>query len=212
MSQVEMPAAGLFKRLAVGVAVIAGAMIVAACTSNLPDPPKIVPLAHGYLIGAGDGLRVFVWQNSDLTTDTTVRPDGMISLPLIHDIRAAGKTPTQLAQDIGRRLKKYVTEPVVTVMVNTFVGLYSEQIRVVGEAVKPEAIPYRKGMTVLDAMIAVGGLTQFADGDRATLVRTVGGVQRSYRLHLDELLRDGHILANVPLAPGDVITIPQTYF
>ena len=212
MSQVGVRAAGLFKRLAVRVVVIACTMIVAACTSNLPDPPKIVPPAHKYLIGAGDGLRVFVWQNSDLTTNTTVRPDGMISLPLIHDIRAAGKTPTRLAQDIARRLKKYVTEPIVTVMVNTFVGLYSEQIRVVGEAVKPQAIPYRKGMTALDAMIAVGGLTQFADGDRATLVRTARGVQKSYRLHLDELLHDGDMSANVPLEPGDVITIPQTYF
>ena len=212
MSQIEMSAAKLFKRLAVRFAVIAGAMILAACTSNLPEPPKIVPPAHRYLIGAGDGLRVFVWQNNDLTTSTPVRPDGMISLPLIHDIRAAGKTPTQLALDIQRRLKKYINDPIVTVMVNSFVGLYSEQIRVVGEAVKPQAIPYRKGMTALDAMIAVGGLTQFADGDRATLVRTSGREQKSYRLHLDELLHDGDMSANVPLQPGDVITIPQTYF
>ena len=211
MSQAENSAAKIFKGLVVWLTVIVGGLMLAAC-ANLPDPPKSVPTGPTYHIGAGDGLRVFVWQNNDLSTNTVVRPDGLISLPLIHDIRAAGKTPTQLAEDIQRRLKKYVNEPVVTVMVNSFVGLYSEQIRVVGEAVRPQAIPYRRGMTVLDVMIAVGGLTQYADGDRATLVRTVGGVQKSYRLHLDELLRDGDISANVPLQQGDVISIPQTYF
>ena len=211
MSQAGTSTAKLLKRLAVRFVMLASALILAACT-NLPDPPKDVPPAHRYLIGSGDSLRVFIWQNSDLSTEVVVRPDGLISLPLIHDIRAAGKTPTQLAGDIQGRLKKYVTEPVVTVMVNTFIGLYSEQIRVIGEATKPQALSYRKGMTVLDAMITVGGLTQFADGDRATLVRTAGGVQRKYRLHLGELLHDGDISANVPLKPGDIITIPQTYF
>jgi polysaccharide biosynthesis/export protein len=211
MSQIKMPGAKLFKRFTASLAVIAGAMIVAACT-NLPAPPTTVMNTPIYHIGPGDALNVFVWQNQELTTKTIVRPDGMISLPLVHDIRAAGKTPTQLAQDIERRLTKYVTNPVVTVMVNSFVGLYSEQIRVVGEAVKPQAIPYRRGMTALDAMIAVGGLTQFAAGDRATLVRTVDGKQKSYRLHLDKLLKDGDISANVPLEQGDVIIIPQTYF
>jgi polysaccharide export outer membrane protein len=147
-----------------------------------------------------------------LSTKAVVRPDGMISLPLVHDIRAAGRTPTQLAEDIQRRLKRYVTEPVVSVMVDSAVGLYSEQIRVIGEAAKPQAVPYRNGMTALDAMIVVGGLTQFAAGDRATLVRTANGRQTSYRLHLGELLQDGKMSANVPLEPGDVIIIPQTYF
>lgn len=211
MSQVETPDATLFKRLTAWLAVIAGSMIVAACTSNLPAPPKTVAGLPKYHIGAGDTLNVFIWKNTDLSTSTTVRPDGMISLPLVHDVRAAGRTPTQLAEDIQRRLKKYITEPVVTVMVNSFVGLYSEQIRVVGQAVKPQAIPYRKGMTALDAMIAVGGLSQFADGDRATLVRTAHGQQNSYRLHLEHLLQDGDLSANVPLEPGDVIIIPQTY-
>jgi len=186
-------------------------MIVTGCTSNLPAPPTRVSQTL-YHIGAGDGLRILVWQNGDLSTSATVRPDGMISLPLIHDIRAAGKTPTQLAYDIQARLKKYVTNPVVTVMVNNALGHFSEQIRVVGEAAKPQAIPYQKGMTALDAMIAVGGLTPFAAGDRATLIRTTRGEQKDYQLHLNKLLNDGDMSANVPLKPGDVIVIPQTYF
>jgi len=211
MSEAERSAGKLLQRLAAVFVTIFGAVILAGCANTLPDAPKVAPASHRYLIGPGDGLKVFVWQNSDLSTEAIVRPDGMVSLPLIHDIRASGKTPTQLADDIQGRLKKYVNGPVVTVMVNSFVGLYSEQIRVVGEAAKPQAIPYRKGMTALDAMIAVGGLTQFADGDRATLIRTVRGVQTSFRLRLDGLLHDGIISDNVPLEPGDVITIPQTY-
>lgn len=210
MSQVQTPQARLIKRLTAWLCVIACTVIVAACTT-LPPPPKTVGWTPKYHIGAGDGLSIMVWQNSDLTTKTVVRPDGMISLPLIHDVRAAGKTPRQLALDIQRRLKKYVTNPLVTVMVNSFVGPYSQQIRVIGEAAKPQAIPYRRGMTALDAMIAVGGLTQFADGDRATLVRKVGGKEKSYRLHLGELLKDGDMSDNVPLKPGDVIIIPQTF-
>lgn len=211
MSQGEVSAARLFTKLAGRFAVIACAMMVAACTSNLPAPPKTLAWTPPYYIGAGDALNVFVWQNNDLSTKTVVRPDGRISLPLIHDIRAAGKTPRQLAREIQHRLKKFVTDPVVTVMVNSFVGESSEQIRVVGDAVKPQAIPYRKGMTALDAMIAVGGLSQFADGNRATLIRTVHGKEKSYGLHLGDLLQDGDMSANVPLEPGDVIIIPQTY-
>lgn len=213
MFQTEIGAATLFRRLTACLTVILGTMVVAACSSNLPPPPA-APAARTfqYHIGAGDSLNVFVWQNKELSTQATVRPDGKISLPLVNDIEAAGETPTQLAQNIQDRLKKYVTNPVVTVMVNSFNGPYSQEIRVVGQAVKPQSIPYRKGMTVLDAMTAVGGLTQFAAGDRATLVRTVDGKQKSYRLSLDDLLQDGDMSANVPLAPGDVIIIPQTYF
>jgi polysaccharide export outer membrane protein len=141
-----------------------------------------------------------------------VRPDGKISLPLVNDIEAAGRTPTQLAADLQERLKKFVTDPVVTVVVSSFVGPFSQQIRIVGQAEKPQAISYRAGITVLDAMIAVGGLTQYAAGNRAVLVRNVGGRQQSFALHLADLLENGSISANAPLAPGDVIIIPQTYF
>jgi polysaccharide export outer membrane protein len=166
-----------------------------------------------YRIGPGDGLYIFVWENKDISTQVTVRPDGRISFPLVRDVLAAGKTPAQLAHDIERRLTRYVKEPIVTVLVNNFVGEYSEQIRVVGEAAKPSAILYRRGMTVLDVMIAVGGLTQYAAGNRARLIRTVGrGIKETYALELDRLLKDGDVSANVPLEPGDIVIIPQTFF
>lgn len=184
---------------------------MAAC-SNLPAPPNGVGPSPSYRIGPGDTLNIFVWENKDLSTEVIVDPEGRISLPLVKDMPAAGKTATQLARDIQNRLTKYVTDPVVTVMVSSFVGLYSEQIRVVGEVSKPSAIPYRKGMTALDAMIAVGGLTTFAAGNRAKLVRTRGGTETTYGLRLDKLMQDGDLSANVPLEPGDVIAIPQTYF
>ena len=186
---------------------------LASCANSLPPPPSDGTQSSLYRIGPGDGLYIFVWENRDLSTSVTVRPDGRVSFPLVNDVQAAGKTPTQLSRDIQRRLAKYVKDPVVTVMVNNFVGEYSEQIRIVGEATKPSAIPYRRGMSVLDAMISVGGLTQYADGNRSTLVRIVGrGVKETYGLPLDKLLKDGDISVNVPLEPGDIIIIPQTFF
>lgn len=193
--------------------VLAGAVSLASCASSLPPPPVLAAQGSLYRIGPGDGLYIFVWENRDLSTAVTVRPDGRVSFPLVNDVIAAGKTSTQLSRDIQRRLAKYVKDPVVTVMVNNFVGEYSEQVRIVGEATKPSAIPYRKGMTVLDAMISVGGLTQYADGDRSTLIRTVArGTKEMYGLALDKLLKDGDISVNAPLEPGDIIIIPQTFF
>lgn len=188
-----------------------GLVSAGGCTSLRP-PPRTVGETPAYVIGAGDSLQVFVWHNQDLSTTVPVRPDGKISLPLVNDIEAAGRTPTQLAADLQERLKKFVTDPVVTVVVSSFVGPFSQQIRIVGQAEKPQAISYRAGITVLDAMIAVGGLTQYAAGNRAVLVRNVGGRQQSFALHLADLLENGSISANAPLAPGDVIIIPQTYF
>jgi len=193
--------------------VLASVLSLASCASSLPAPPPYGAESPLYRIGPGDGLYIFVWENRDLSTSVTVRPDGRISFPLVNDVLAAGKTPTQLSRDIQARLGKYVKDPVVTVMVNNFVGEYNEQIRIVGEATKPSAIPYRKGMTVLDAMITVGGLTQYADGDRSTLVRRlIRGKTETYGLALDKLLKDGDISVNVPLQPGDTIIIPQTFF
>jgi polysaccharide biosynthesis/export protein len=203
--------ANLVNRLTVWLGVIASAMILAGC-SNLPAAPIDVGPSLSYRIGPGDALNVFVWENKDLSTTVIVDPEGRISLPLVKDMPAAGKTATQLARDIQNRLTKYVTDPVVTVMVSSFVGTYAEQIRVVGEVFKPSALPYRQGMTALDAMIAVGGLTTFAAGNRAKLVRIRGGVETSYGLRLDKLMQDGDLSFNVPLEPGDVIAIPQTYF
>lgn len=187
-------------------------IFAAGCANHLPPPPAVPENSTAYRIGAGDSLNIFVWQNRELSTTVPVRPDGKISLPLITDLTAAGKTPTELSADIQDQLKKYVNNPLVTVIVQSFVGPYSQQVRVVGEASKPQSLAYRDRMTVLDALIAVGGLTPLAAGDRATLVRTVSGKQTSYGLRLDDLIKDGDMSANAPLAPGDVIIIPQSYF
>jgi polysaccharide export outer membrane protein len=165
-----------------------------------------------YRIGAGDNLRIFVWQNPELSVSVPVRPDGRISVPLLEDLLAAGKTPTDLSREVEERLSKYVQDPLVTVIVTGFVGDYTEQVRVVGQATNPLAIPYRANMTLLDAMISVGGLGQFAAGNRSTLVRTVGGEQKQYRVRVADLIKDGDISANVDLLPGDVIIIPESFF
>lgn len=197
-----------------GLGLTAAAVMAASCAPHNSAPPAASAQADAsnYLIGPGDSLQIFVWRNPDLSTTVPVRPDGRISIPLVEDIESAGKTPTQLARDIESKLKKFVTDPVVTVIVSNFVGPYSQQVRVVGEASEPKAIPYRQNMSALDAMIATGGLTPYAAGDRATLVRTINGRQQSYNLRLSDLLKDGDMSANVPLQPGDVIIIPQSYF
>lgn len=165
-----------------------------------------------YIIGAGDTLQIFVWHNPDLSASVPVRPDGKISIPLVEDIVCAGKTPTQLARDVEERLKKYVQDPTVTVIMGGFSGLPSQQVRIVGAAARPQAILFRENMSVLDAMIAVGGLTNFAAGNRTKLVRTINGQQVVTTLRLASLLEDGDLAANAALLPGDIIIIPQSYF
>jgi polysaccharide export outer membrane protein len=157
-------------------------------------------------------LRIFVWQNPDLSVTVPVRPDGRVSVPLLQDVEAAQKTPPQLAEEIKTGLSKFVQQPEVTVIVMEFVGPYSEQVRVVGEAVKPQAIPYRTRMSVLDVMIAAGGLTQFAAGNRAVIVRREGDRTEQVPVKLDNLLKDGDISANVQMRPGDILVIPQSWF
>ena len=165
-----------------------------------------------YLIGPGDQLKVFVWGDQELSTDVVVRPDGLITTPLVEDMQASGKTPTELARNLESELSKYVKNPKVTVSVSHFVGQYTEQVRVVGQAAQPKAIPFREGMTLLDVIIAVGGLTEFADGNKASIVRNINGVSEQYRVRLDDLIRDGDISANVKMLPGDVLIIPETWF
>lgn len=165
-----------------------------------------------YLIGPGDKLSVFVWQNPDLSASVPVRPDGRISLPLLQDVQAAQKTPAQLAEEIQHDLSAYLQEPRVTVIVTDFIGPYSQQVRIVGEAAEPKAIPYRTDMSVLDVMIAVGGLTQFAAGNRAVIVRKAPDEQGEISVRLDDLLKDGDMTANLPIMPGDVLVIPQSWF
>lgn len=162
-----------------------------------------------YIIGPRDSLQIFVWRNPELTTTVTVRPDGKVTVPLIEDLQAAGKTPTLLAREIEKQLEQYVQSPVVSVIMSGFIGPFDQQIRVIGEATNPQAIPFSEKMTALDVMIAVGGLTEFAAGNRAVLVRQGQG---SFRVRLDDLIKDGDVSANVPVMPGDILIVPQSWF
>jgi polysaccharide export outer membrane protein len=171
------------------------------------------PSGTQYVIGAGDQLGISVYRAPELSVPTIpVRPDGRISMPLIPDIVAAGKTPTQLGKELEERLKEYVKDPIVTVMVSGFVGPFSRQVRVIGAATEPMALPYRNNMTVLDVMIATKGLTKFAAGNRAVIVRDVGGRKESIKVRLNDLLKDGDIDQNVRMMPGDTLIIPESWF
>lgn len=186
-------------------------LIVAGCT-QLSPPPSVATGAPDYLIGPGDSLQVFVWRNPEVSTTVTVRPDGKISTPLVEDLQAANKTPTQLARDIEKVLANYLKDPLVTVMMQGFVGPYSQQVRVIGEAAKPQVLAYRENMSVLDVMISVGGLTEFAAGNRASIVRNIGGKSVQFGVRLHDLVRDGDISANLPVFPGDILIIPESWF
>lgn len=167
---------------------------------------------HAYLIGPGDSLHISVWRYPDISLNAPVRPDGMLTTPLVEDMQASGKTSTQLARDIEKALAKFIKDPVVTVTVTGFSGPYGEQIRIIGQAVKPQALPYRNGMSLMDVLIAVGGMTPFAAGNRAHLIRNQGGKQEKLELRLNDLLKDGDLSANLPMRPGDVLVIPQSLF
>ena len=175
--------------------------------------PSDVPDEASYVIGAGDQLGISVYRAPELSVPTlSVRPDGRISMPLIPDILASGKTPTQLGKELAERLKEYVNDPIVTVMVSGFVGPFSRQVRVIGAATEPMAIPYRDHMTVLDVMIATKGLTKFAAGNRAIIVRTSGEKRETLKVRLNDLLKDGDIDQNVEMLPGDTLIIPESWF
>jgi polysaccharide export outer membrane protein len=190
-------------------------VLIAGCTT---DPPAIgqedtkVGEGPNYRIGPGDVIEIFVWRNPELTISLPVRPDGKISTPLVEDMQAANKTPSQLARDIETALATYVKSPVVTVMVTGFAGPFADQVRVVGEATSPQALPYRENMSILDVMIAVGGLTEYADGNRARIIRVVDGQERQFRVRLHDLVKRGDISANVQMLPGDILIIPETVF
>jgi len=203
------------KSAATRAVVISLALVISACASQneaATSAPASLTDASEYIIGPQDELDVFVWQNPDLSVTVPVRPDGRISTPLVDDIVAASKTSQQLARDLEKALGKYVKDPLVTVSVQTFNGPYSQQVRIVGQAQQPMAIAFRNKMTVLDAMIAVGGMTEFAAGNRTVIVRTEGGEQKSYSVRLDDLLLNGDVSANVPLLPGDILIIPESWF
>ena len=165
-----------------------------------------------YTIGPGDSLQIFVWDHRDLSTSVQVRPDGKISTPLVEDLQAAGRTPTQLARDIEDVLKEYVRTPVVTVIMQAFVGEGAQQIRIVGQAVSPMAIQYKQGMRVLDVMIQVGGLAEFAAGNRAKIIRKTNRGEIEIKVRLDDLVNQGDLKQNIEMMPGDVLIIPQSFF
>ena len=190
------------------------AALLAGCAPKMSLPPAPAQAAspeYQYLIGPGDALSIIVWRNPDLSSSVPVRPDGKITTPLVEDLPAIGTDPSRLARDIEKALSEYIRDPVVTVIVTSFVGPYREQVRVVGEAARPQALAYRQEMTLLDVMIAVGGITDFADGNAAQLLRTSEG-NRLYSVRLRDLMRRGDLTANVDVKPGDVLVIPQSWF
>ncbi|NND61537.1 MAG: sugar ABC transporter substrate-binding protein [Gammaproteobacteria bacterium] len=165
-----------------------------------------------YQIGPGDQLQIFVWRHDDVSAQLPVRPDGKISTPLVEDMQAAGKTPTQLARDIEEVLAEYIKNPVVTVIVVGFVGELTDKVRVVGQAMQPRSIPYRQSLTLLDVLIEVGGLTDLAAGRRAKIIRRVGAEMIEINVRPDVLLDKGDLRANVEMQPGDVLIIPEARF
>ncbi|HEX4240867.1 MAG TPA: XrtA/PEP-CTERM system exopolysaccharide export protein [Steroidobacteraceae bacterium] len=214
--------------LCVGAIALAQVLCLgAACAAGSPAPtaagttPSAVaptpaaaagqPVSGDYLIGPGDQLHIFVFQNEELSVTVPVRPDGKISTPLVEDMVAVGKTPSQLARDIEKSLAEYVKSPKVNVVVMGAMSVFS-QVKVIGQVVKPQALAYRDGMTVLDAILAVGGLSQFAAGNRAHVVRTEKGKQVEIKVKLDSLVNSGDMKQNVPLRPGDVLVVPESRF
>lgn len=212
---------GIFRQGARISVLVLSAIVLGACASqkeggSLPSSSSYgsqstSPETYNYLIGPGDNVQIFVWRNPEVSQSVTVRPDGKISTPLVEDLQASGKTPTQLARDLEKALETYIRQPIVTVIVAGGIGPFSEQIRVVGQASKPQAIAYKEKMTLLDVMVAVGGLGQFADGNNTKLVRVVVGKQREYEVRLDDLL-NGDITANVDMLPGDILIVPEAWF
>ena len=203
----------LAEKLLVCVLVVAGVAGLGGCASNAfpPAPQLAASSEYNYHIGPGDTVNSVVWRNPELTMSVPVRPDGKIAAPLIEDLTALGKDPTTLARDIEKALGKFIRDPVVTVIVTNFVGPYSEQIRVIGEAAKPQVLPYRQKMTLLDVMIAVGGITEYADGNAASVLRASDGNQQ-YSVRLKDLVKRGDMSANVEMKPGDILVIPRSWF
>lgn len=185
------------------------ALLTAGCATPYPAAPQSAMTdQYNYIIGPGDNVNIVVWRNPELSMSVPVRPDGKITTPLVEDLPAMGKDPSTLARDIEKALAKYIRDPVVTVVVTGFVGPYSEQIRVIGEAAKPQVLAYKQKMTLLDVMIAVGGMTDFADGNHATILRA----NHQYSVRLKDLIKRGDVSANVEMKPGDVLIIPQSWF
>lgn len=188
-------------------------LLLGACsTSQIPEIGRFDLPDYSYVIGPGDTLEIFVWGQEELSTTGIVRPDGKLTTRLVEDMRASGRTPTELARQIEQEYSEYVREPVVSVIVRGFIGVPEQRVSIIGEATTPSSIPYAQNMTLLDLMVAVGGMTEFAAGNRSVLVRNVEGQQRSYGLRLDDLLKNGDISANLALEPGDIVVITESWF
>jgi len=212
---------GTCKQWAVQIIAVSLALLLAGCSSNSYPPlesslskqPKTTdPDLYNYLVGPGDSLNIFVWRNPEVSQSVTVRPDGKITTPLVEDIPVSGLTPTQIARLIEEKLSVYIKEPIATVLVGGFVGPYSEQVRIIGEASEPQSLSYREDMTLLDVMISVGGLTELANGNGASVVRIVDGQQQQFSVRLNDLVRGGDISANANILPGDIVIIPESWF
>ncbi len=207
----------IMKRLLIGSYFF---ILVGCSSSGLEDLPTatIHPSLtkdisnYRYLIGPGDSLVITVWGNPEASGSYIVRPDGMVSTALVDDLVASGKTPTDLSRELEEKLSVYVRDPIVSISIDEFIGPFSEQVRVMGEATAPRAVNYKENMTLFDVMIEVGGLTDFADGNNARLIRIIDNEQKQFVLKMDDLLRDGEIEANVDILPGDIIIIPEAWF
>ena len=192
------------------------ATLIAGCSTpkfaSLPEATYELRSASKYKIGPGDAVEIFVWRYPEVSATVPVRPDGFISAPLLEDIPASGKTPTELARDLEEALSVYLRDPLVTVIVQGFQGVFPEQIRVLGEATNPKSLRYIDGMTLLDLMIQVGGTTEFAAGNRAVLMRFEEGEKKKYTVRLDDLIKNADLSANVDMQPGDILIIPESWF
>lgn len=199
-------------RLAMGLLVVLSAALIGCETSSSSKPVATAAAApqSEYVIGPGDTLQIFVWQHPEVSVTIPVRPDGRISTPLVEDVVAVGKTPTQLARDLEGQIGQFIRAPSVSVIVTNFVGTFSNQVRVVGQATSPQAIPFRQDMTLLDVMIQVGGLSETAAGNRAKIIRRSGGQEQEIRVRIEDLLNDGDTSKNIAMEPGDVLIIPES--
>ncbi|MES2018676.1 MAG: XrtA/PEP-CTERM system exopolysaccharide export protein [Pseudomonadota bacterium] len=195
------------------MALALSALALGGCSTPVPmvADTTAAPL-HDYLIGPGDNVNIIVWRNPEVSMSVPVRPDGKITTPLVEDLQASGKTSTELARDIEKALAKFIQQPVVTVIVTGFTGTYGEQIRVIGQAARPQALPYRRDMSLMDVLIAVGGVTEFASGNKASIIRKVDGQLQKVPVRLNDLIKDGDISANMAMRPGDVLVIPESFF
>jgi polysaccharide biosynthesis/export protein len=202
----------MMKRLACA-ALALSVLVLGGCASRAPMvADTAAPPLHDYLIGPGDNVNIIVWRNPEVSMSVPVRPDGKITTPLVEDLPASGKTSTELARDIEKALAKFIQQPVVTVVVTGFVGTYEEQIRVIGQAARPQALPYRRDMSLMDVLIAVGGVTEFASGNKASIIRKVDGKLQKMPVRLNDLIKEGDISANMAMRPGDVLVIPESFF